>query len=342
MAARPLLAAVPGLTATASAAATDKDLVVSVVVPVRDQAARVEDWIREARAVLGEAFTNYELVLVDDGSVDATAALVRELAARDLNLRLVVLSRRHGHEIALTAGLDAAVGDFVVALSRDLQDPPDLILRLVARAQEGFDVVYVRRPPDPAEPWPRRLASRAFFRVGRALTGLDIREDATGPRVLSRRVVNSLARLKEHNRVVWLLLAHVGFATAAVDEPGPAGPASRLGLRERYHLALDAVIASSDRPLRYVSGVALLISALALLGAVGVAVERLVNRDVVAGWASLMVVQLGMFCLLFLLLAVVSEYLSRILTETRNRPLYYVREEAGGTRLEIRTIVDLR
>jgi dolichol-phosphate mannosyltransferase len=306
------------------APATHKDLVVSVVVPVRDQAARVGDWIRAARGVLDAAFANHELVLVDDGSTDGTAAAVRGLAARDMNIRLIFLSRRYGHEVALTAGLDAAIGDFVVCLGRDLQDPPGLISRLVARAREGgLDVVYVRRPPDPAEPWPRRLASRLFFRISRGLSGLDIREDATGARVLSRRAVNALARLKEHNRVMWLLLAHLGFATDAI-EAGPAeagSPASRpLSLRERYHLALDAVIASSDKPLRYVSGVALLISAMALLGAVAVVLERLVNRDVVAGWASLMVVQLGMFCLLFLLLAIVSEYVSRILTETKNRP----------------------
>ena len=228
-----------------------------------------------------------------------------------------------------------------MVLSRDLRDPPGLAARLVARALEGgFDVVYARRPPDPAEPWPLRLASRFFFRLSRRLTGLDIREDATGARVLSRRVVNSLARLKEHNRVMWMLFAYVGFATDAIEAEGGPGRRRHASLRERYHLALNAIIAFSDKPLRYVSGVAVAISALALLGALGVVVERLFVREVAAGWASLMVVQLGMFCLLFLLLAIISEYVSRILIETKNRPLYYVREDAGGTRLEIETIVD--
>ena len=332
-----------------AAATRHKDLIVSVVVPLRNQEGRVRDYVRAATAEAAAAFTNHELIVVDDGSVDGTAAAVRALARRDLNVRLVALSRRYGHDIALTAGLDAAVGDLVVVLSRDLRDPPDLAARLVARALEGgFDVVYARRPPDPAEPWPLRLASRFFFRLSRRLTGLDIREDATGARVLSRRVVNSLARLKEHNRVMWMLFAYVGFATDAIEADGGEGTSGdgphssrrHASLRERYHLALNAIIAFSDKPLRYVSGVAVAISALALLGALVVVVERLFFREIAAGWASLMVVQLGMFCLLFLLLAIISEYVSRILTETKNRPLYYVREDAGGTRLEIETIVD--
>lgn len=340
-----------GVAEPAPATVRHKDLVVSVVVPLRDQEALVRGYARAAAEALGAAFANHELVFVDDGSADGTAAAVRELAARDLNVRLVALSRRYGRDIALTAGLDAAIGDLVVVLPGDLRDPPEVAARLVARALEGgFDVVYARRPPDPSEPWPLRLASRLFFRLSRALTGLDIREDATGARVLSRRVVNSLAKLKEHNRVMWMLFAYVGYATDAIeagDEHVPSAPANagaatrqHAGLRERYRLALDAIIAFSDRPLRYVSAVAVAISALALLGAVGVVAERLFVREVAAGWASLMVVQLGMFCLLFLLLAIISEYVSRILTETKNRPLYYVREDAGGTRLEIRTIVD--
>lgn len=347
MAAASLRAAAVGARSSAagSAAATrHKDLVVSVVVPLRDQEPLVRAYVQAAGEILKDAFANYELILVDDGSVDGTATAVRALAARDLNVRLVALSRRYGRDIAITAGLDAAIGDLVVVLSGDLRDPPGLAARLVARALEGgFDVVYARRPPDPSEPWPLRAASRLFFRLSRTLTGLDIREDATGARVLSRRVVNSLAKLKEHNRVMWMLFAYVGYATDAIEADGAIGdavPRQHSGLRERYHLALDAIIAFSDKPLRYVSGVALAISALALVGAMGVVVERLFVREVAAGWASLMVVQLGMFCLLFLLLAVISEYVSRILTETKNRPLYYVREDAGGTRLEIETIVD--
>jgi glycosyltransferase involved in cell wall biosynthesis len=274
--------------AAGPAAATHRDLVVSVVVPLRDRRDRLAAFVERTRRVLEAAFPNHELILCDDGSTDGTTELARELTERDANLRLLVLSRRYGAEIALTAGLDAAIGDFVAVMTPSLLDPPELIPRLVAKAQEGgHDVVYVRKPRAGAEePWPHRLAVRAFHALCRRLTGLDVREDATGFQVLSRRVVNSLSRLKEHNRVMRMLFAYVGF---------------------------NAVVA-----------------------------EKLLSGGTAPGWASLMVVQLGMFCLLFLVLAVVSEYVSRILVETKNRPLYYLREDLGGTaRLHIRSIVEL-
>lgn len=327
------------------AAATHRDLIVSVVVPLRDQRQRLAAFVERTRRVLEASFPNHELILCDDGSTDGTADLARDLADRDANLRLLVLSRRYGSEIALTAGLDAAVGDFVVVMPPSLLDPPELIPRLVARAQEGggLDVVYVRKPAAPAEAWPRRLAVRAFYALCRRLTGLDVREDATGFQVLSRRVVNSLARLKEHNRVMRMLFAYVGFNAAAID-PGDLGDA-RQGhedLHRRLRLAVDAIVAFSDRPLRYASALSLGLAGLAFLGAIAVVAEKLVSGGTAPGWASLMVVQLGMFCLLFLVLAIVSEYVSRILVETKNRPLYYLREDVGGTtRLDVESIVDL-
>ena len=172
------------------------------------------------------------------------------------------------------------------------------------------------------------------------MTGLDMREEATGYQVLSRRVVNSLARLKEHNRVMRMLFAYVGFTADAID----AGPllesyGARESLHDRYHLALDAIVAFSDRPLRYASALSRGLAGLAFVGAAGVVVDKLMRDDAVAGWASLMAVQLLMFCLLFFFLAIISEYVSRILVETKNRPLYYVREDVGGTQLQIDPIV---
>jgi polyisoprenyl-phosphate glycosyltransferase len=333
--------------AAGPAAATHRDLVVSVVVPLRDRRDRLAAFVERTRRVLEAAFPNHELILCDDGSTDGTTELARELTERDANLRLLVLSRRYGAEIALTAGLDAAIGDFVAVMTPSLQDPPELIPRLVAKAQEGgHDVVYVRKPRAGAEEsWPHRLAVRAFHALCRRLTGLDVREDATGFQVLSRRVVNSLARLKEHNRVMRMLFAYVGFNAAAIDPGEDLGAAYRgrgEGLHRRLRLAVDAIVAFSDRPLRYASALSLGLSGLAFLGAVAVVAEKLLSGGTAPGWASLMVVQLGMFCLLFLVLAVVSEYVSRILVETKNRPLYYLREDLGGTaRLHIRSIVEL-
>lgn len=324
-----------------------RDLIVSVVLPTRNPGAAVEGYVARVLTVLAQAFANYELIVVDDGSLDGSPERLRELVGAKPNLRLVRLSRAYGTEIAVVAGLDQAIGDFVAVLSPELSDPVGMLPQLVEAARDGVDVVYVRRPrlrPALGQGLVHWLAARLFYALCRRLTGLAIQDDASDFCLLSRRVVNSLTRLKEHNRVMSMLLAYTGFSTRGID-PDPAFGAAAYhwpGIRRRLHLALDAIVAFSDKPLRYVSYAAILISGVALVGAGAVLVERLLNAQVAEGWASLMVVQLVMFCLLFLLLAIISEYVSRILVEAKHRPLYYVREELGGTRLEIENIVDAR
>lgn len=324
-----------------------RDLILSVVLPVRDRRDALEAYAERVLAVLESGFANHELVVVDDGSLDGTAEVARALAARRPNLRLVRLSRAYGVEIAIAAGLDQAIGDYVAVLSPELTDPVEMLPALVAAARDGTDVVYVRRPrvrPRPGHGLLHWLGARLFYGLCRRLTGLQINDDASDFCLMSRRVVNSLTRMKEHNRVLSMLLAYTGFSAHGLDPDPALGPPPHHwpGMRRRLHLALDAIVAFSDRPLRYVSYAATLIALLALLGAGAVLVERIVNTQVAEGWASLMVVLLVMFCLLFLLLAIVSEYVSRILVEAKQRPLYYVREELGGTRLDIENIVDAR
>lgn len=215
---------------------------------------------------------------------------------------------------------------------------------LVEKARRGVDIVYVRTNRSSiGEGLIARTLARSFYWVCRRLTGLEVRDDASGLQVLSRRVVNSLTRLKEHNRVMGMLVAYVGYATVGVDPEPPDYWTARPwpGLRRRLHHALDATIAFSDRPIRYASAFSVGISVLSLVGVIAVVAERSLTADLPSGWASLMVTQLAMFCLLFLVLAVLSEYVARIMTETKQRPLYYVREELGGTRLNIDNIVDV-
>jgi glycosyltransferase involved in cell wall biosynthesis len=321
-----------------------RDLIISVVIPVYNQREQIMPFLEETLGVLRASFRNYEVIVVDDASSDETTAAIRERIAAMHNARLLVLSRHQGTEVALTAGLDHAIGDYVVLMSKDLRDPPAFLPKLVARAREGYDVVYAKKPAGRERgSLPYRVASRLFYRLSGHLTGLRLPEDASEFRVLSRRVVNAVSRLKEHNRVMRIMFAYMGYTTVGIpiDVRGGRAGDARRNYADKLELALDAIIAFSNKPLRYVSVLSIIISTVSLLCAVGVFVQKLLSNDAVEGWTSLMLVLLSMFCLLFLFLAVLSEYIARILVESKNRPLYYLSEDYGGTKFDVEDMVNI-
>jgi dolichol-phosphate mannosyltransferase len=220
---------------------------------------------------------------------------------------------------------------------------PAFLPKLVVHAREGYDVVYAKKAAGRARgPLLYRVASRLFYRLAGHLTGLHLPDDASDFQVLSRRVVNSFTRLKEHSRSMRITFAYMGFATIGIPIDVPRGRAGhdRYSYADKLELALDAIIAFSNRPLRYLSIISMGISAFSLLCAVVVVVNRLLSDRIVEGWASLMVVLLFMFCLVFFFFLFCQNTFSGILVESKNRPLYYVREDFGGTKLDVEDIVD--
>jgi len=321
----------------------DKDLVISVVVPVFNEQDCIEHFIKKTTKVLKHYYKNYELLLIDDSSTDSTVQLIQNIINTEKNIRLILLSRSYGEEIAITAGLDHAIGDYVVIMTAYRGDPIDLIPDLIRRAQSGYDIVYTTKDEKTGGPLMHRLAARAFFNVNRRLTGLNIQPEATDYRVVSRRVVNSITRLKEHNRFIRMLTAYIGFKSDSIpiEKTEDWATNAKYSYRRKLRLAIDSIVAFSDKPLRYVSLLSLGVSLSALGGAFYVVIQKIREVGLVEGWASLMIVQLLMFWILFLFLAVISEYISRILVESKNRPLYHVREEFGGTRFDIGNIIDV-
>lgn len=312
----------------------DKDLVISVIAPIRD-GIRLNEFIKQTARVLSHSFRNYEIILVDHGCSADTARTARTAISDNQNIRLIILSKPCGRHITLTAGLDHSIGDYVVLMSANLSDPPRAIPELVSRTQAGVDVVYAveDRKDRPAD------------RVVRLLRRINPVFQQTGVRrsefvALSRRAVNALTKLREQRRFIDVLLEHVGSSVTSIKLDPSQAKRPRRTLIRGIRLELDALIAFSNRPLRYVSLLSPGIAGAAMLAVGAVVAERLINDQVVEGWTSLMAVLLGMFCILFLFLAVISEYIARILSETKNRPLYYVREEIGGTRLDIGSLVE--
>jgi dolichol-phosphate mannosyltransferase len=225
--------------------------VLSVVAPIFNERDSVEELCRRltlALAPLGD----YEIVLVDDGSTDGSWEALRSLAAQDEHLRLLRLSRNFGHQIALTAGLDAARGDAVVLIDGDLQDPPEVIPQLIARWQEGFDVVYAVREHRDGESRARLFAIGAFYRLFRRMAATDIPADTGDFRLLSRRAVDSLARMPERARYLRGMTSWIGFRQIGVTYQRDArfAGASKYPLTKLLRLASDGIASFSIAPIR--------------------------------------------------------------------------------------------
>ncbi len=276
---------------------------------------------------------DFEFVYVDDGSRDGSLDLLLDLRATDSRVTVLALARNFGHQIAVTAGLDAAAGrDAVVVMDTDLQDPPEVSLRLIETWEDGADVAYAQRRTRRDSPFKRGTAF-AFYWLLTRMASIDIPRNVGDFRLMDRRVVDEVNRYREHDRFLRGIVSHVGFRQEAVPfdrDPRHAGSSS-YPLRKMLKLAADGILGFSTFPLRLISRLGLLISFLSLLGALWVVWVRLFEPDkAVPGWAFIAV---GMFLLgglQLLMMGVIGSYLGRVYVETQDRPLYSLAMMARG------------
>lgn len=307
-----------------------KKLLLSIVAPVFNEEEIIEEFLNELLSVLKSCAYRFEIILIDDGSMDQTIQRCLPYIEKYPEIRLLSFSRNYGHEIASTAGLDCSQGDYVVLMDSDLQHPPIVIPQLIEKAQQGYDVVCAARTNRDQETWFKKCTAKLFYKFSRKLTGLTISEEIGNFRILSRKVVDSITKMKESNRHLIMMFAYVGYKTATIDYTCPPRKAgqSKYSLRKLVSLALDSIIGFSSRPLRLMSLLSIFLS-LIMMGYAGfILIQKLFTHQQLAdGMASIIFLISGLFSVLFLFLAVISEYISRILIETKNRPLYTIKEE---------------
>jgi len=308
----------------------------SLVIPVKDEEAAIAPCLARVIPVLegidDPVARSFEILFIDDGSEDGTLAEIRKAHAADPRIRAVSLSRNFGKEAALTAGLDRARGMAVVPLDVDLQDPPEALERMIAEWRAGYDVVYGVRDNRESDSLPKRLTADLYYRAHNWLSRDKIPEHAGDFRLLDRKVVEVIRRMPERNRFMKGLFAWAGFRQAAVlyhREERKVGR-TKYNYWKLWTLAIDGITSASTLPLRVWS----YLGALVALGALGFAlfiiIRTLTSGINVPGYASLMVAILFLGGLQLLSLGVLGEYVGRILTETKARPLYIVRETIGS------------
>ena len=306
----------------------------SVVVPAYNEAEGLDALHARVCPVMDALGEPWELVLVNDGSRDATLAAMERLRAADPRVAVVNLSRNFGKEIATTAGLDHARGAAVVILDADLQDPPELIPELVAGWREGYDTVYAQRRRREGETWLKRATAKLFYRLMGRVGRIEIPAATGAFRLLSRRVVDALAELREQHRFMKGLFAWVGFPSKAVPydrAPRFAGQ-TKWNYWKLWNLALEGITGFTIVPLKVATYLGLAVGLSAAVYLVEVVIRTLLVGNTVAGYPSLMAVVLFIGGVQLVTLGIIGEYLGRIFNEVKRRPLYLVeRHLPSGT-----------
>lgn len=298
----------------------------SVVVPCFNEALSLPEFHARLTAVMGGLDGKWEVVYVNDGSTDATLAVLSAMHDADAHVALVNLSRNFGKEIALTAGLDHTRGNAVIVIDADLQDPPEIIADLVAQWRAGFDIVYAQRRTRPGETWLKTFTANMFYRTMRGLGDMPIPVNVGDFRLMSRRSVNALLQLRERHRFMKGLFAWVGFPSTAVlydREPRFAGRSSWSYWR-LWNLALEGITSHTVLPLKLATYAGLAVATLSIVYVAELVIKTLLYGNSVSGYPSLMAVILFLGGVQLMTLGVIGEYLGRIFNESKQRPLYIV------------------
>jgi glycosyltransferase involved in cell wall biosynthesis len=309
--------------------------ILSIIVPVKDEEDAIPDFVRRVSAVIAAltdpAAQSYEILFIDDGSTDQSMAAIAAAHVANRNVRAISLSRNFGKEAALSAGLDHARGAAVVPMDVDLQDPPEVLADMIAKWRAGYDMVYGVRKDRATDSLAKRWSADLYYKIHNMLSSDKIPDHAGDFRLLDRRVVDVLRALPERNRFMKGLFAWSGFKATSVEYVRAERMLGTTKFRpwKLWTLALDGITSSSTAPLRIWTYVGACVAALSFLYALFIITKVLIFGIAVAGYASLMVAVLFFGGLQLLSLGILGEYVGRIMMETKQRPLYIVRDSIG-------------
>lgn len=306
----------------------------SIVVPVYNEESVIRFTYEQLTQVMRQIGEPYELIFVNDGSRDDSYLILDELALSDASVVVLDFSRNFGHQVAITAGMDYARGQAIVVIDADLQDPPTLIVEMIAKWREGYDVVYAKRVARKGETWFKKASAALFYRLLRRLSDIDIPLDTGDFRLIDRQVADQLLAIREKSRFVRGLVSWVGFKQVAVEYERDERlyGETKYPLKKMIKLSLDGLTAFSTKPLKITSYLGILSSIAGFLYALYVLYLRLFTSETIAGWTSVILIQLIFNGVILIMLGIIGEYVGRVHDESKGRPIYIVRKPREANR----------
>jgi glycosyltransferase involved in cell wall biosynthesis len=300
----------------------------SIIAPIYNELDNLPDLHRRVREVMSATGATWELVLVDDGSTDGSTERILQLAQQDKHVRPVIFARNFGHQVAITAGWDYAIGEAVIIIDADLQDPPEAIPELIAKWREGYEVVYAVRAEREGETWFKKTTAALFYRIVHRITDVKIPVDTGDFRLMDRKVVDVLKTMGEIHRFPRGMSAWVGFRQIGVPYKRAARHAgvTKYPFKKMLKLALNAITGFSYFPLQLATYFGFAAAGLAIIAIPVVIIMRLVGHGAFLGQATTLIAVLFLGGVQLISLGMLGEYLGRIYDEVKGRPLYIVRK----------------
>ena len=300
----------------------------TVIAPIYNELENIPELYPRIRDVMDQTNEPWELILIDDGSTDGSTQVIRKLAENDERVRPVIFARNFGHQIAVTAGVDYSRGDAVVIIDADLQDPPEVILDLIEKWREGYDVVYAVRETREGESWFKKTTAALFYRLIRAITNVDIPLDTGDFRLMDRKVVSVMVKMREKHRFLRGMSSWVGFNQIGVNykrKPRYAGE-TKYPFKKMLQFAMNAITSFSYFPLQLATFIGFVAAGLSVLAIPVVAILRLITGTALLGQATTLIIVLFLGGVQLISLGIIGEYIGRIYDEAKDRPLYVVAE----------------
>lgn len=305
--------------------------VLSIIVPIFNEESVIDELYRRLTPILDAMETGFEVIMVNDGSKDRSLELMVKLAERDSRYKIINFSRNFGHQVAITAGMDYASGDAVVIIDADLQDPPEVIPKLVTKWREGFDIVYAVREKRHGETAFKKWTAAMFYRTLRKITNVEIPVDTGDFRLMSRRAVEKLKTLRERHRFVRGMVSWIGFPQTGVTfvrQERFAGE-TKYPLKKMLKFAFDGITSFSFLPLQMATYLGFTVSGVSFLGILFVILLKVLTNQTIQGWSSMMAIMLFLGGVQLITIGIIGEYIGRIYDEVKQRPLYIVQDLVG-------------